>query len=461
MSDIDIFVCSTCSKICKDRKGLTLHESKCEKVNTLICGPCGAEFKTNSSLVRHEKTCKTIKEEIERKQKQEQEELLRRHIEQQKSELQKKIDSLNDMIRINQEANIKDIERREEERRSLETKLKETTHILSLTEKKKEQLEAKVDVLMKEVLFDKNRFASHMDKPALVQQQNIQNIQHNHFVPIPFDTSVIQGRINPPNRMVNNVDQLVDHLFKLGLSNYFRISDKSRKTAVWLKSDGRLVEVDSKCKELSNYIVESLQDEVQRQKIHWEEELRHYQSQEELDTVKIQELNENINFCNRLINRDEKLMKELGSCISKHGKDKEDTSVDRVRDMTFVRFISKLETCLLTDVSEWMTLSFYDIGKYIKSKMRDYFHTEGASREDMYIVAYRDDDVRIIVYSDKLQSFIKEAVSDKLFENSAHAVIRNVIESFGPESVKEKFNYLENPTLSDTQEIMRGIVYSR
>ena len=76
-------------------------------------------------------------------------------------------------------------------------------------------------------------------------------------------------------------------------------------------------------------------------------------------------------------------------------------------------------------------------------------------------MAYRDDDVRVIVYADKLQSFIKEAVYEKLFENSAHSVIRNVIESFAPDSVKEKFNYLENPSFDETQEIMRGIVFSR
>jgi phage host-nuclease inhibitor protein Gam len=460
MSETIEFICSTCNKICKDRKGLTLHESKCDKVNTLICSPCKTEFKTHSSLVRHEKTCKAIKEEIERKQKKEQDELIRLSFENEKTELLKKNNDLEERIKMIQKNNDYTLQERLKEILCLQSDFKKTSSLLEECQQAKKELEKEVKILNREILFDKNRFAAHMDKPALVHQQNIQNIQHNHFVPLPFDTSVIQGRINPPNRMVNNVEQLVDHLFKLGLSNYFRISDKSRKTAVWAKSDGRLVEVDSKCKELSNYIVESLQDEVQRQKIHLEEELHHYQSRENLDTIKIQELNEHINFCNRLINREEKLMKELGSCISKHGKDKEDTSVDRVRDMTFIRFIAKLETCLLTDVSEWMTLSFYDIGKYIGFKMKDYFHTEGASKEDMYIVAYRDDDVRIMVYSDKLQSFIKESVSEKLFDNSAHVVIRNIIETFGPESVKEKFNYLENPTLPETQEIMKGIVCS-
>jgi hypothetical protein len=490
MSEGEEFECSSCGKICKDKRGLTLHESKCDKVSKNTCIPCGGVFKNNSSLVRHEKTCKVIKETLERKENEEKEIQRERRLEELKqlyeqklveanylkdkdmSELSsvyetkidlllKKIDSLIEESKDKTKSNDLNIKNIMNDFHSLETKLKETTTKLSLTKKKKEELEKEVKILNREILFDKNRFAAHMDKPALVQQQNIQNIQHNHFVPLPFDTSVIQGRINPPNRMVNNVEQLVDHLFKLGLSNYFRISDKSRKTAVWTKSDGRLVEVDSKCKELSNYIVESLQDELQKQKIHWEEELKQYQSREELDTVKIQELNDDISFCNRLINRDENLMQELGSCISKHGKNKGDTSVDRVRDMTFVRFISSLETCLLTDVSEWMTLSYYDIGKYISSNMRDCFHTEGASRENRYIVAYRDDDVRIMVHSDKLQTFIKESVYEKLFDNSAHSVIRNIVETFGPESVKEKFNYLENPTLPETQEIMRGIVFSR
>ncbi len=63
--------CSKCGKECKDKKGLTLHESKCEKVNKLNCSFCNALFQTNSSVIRHEKTCNAIKEEARRKEQEE------------------------------------------------------------------------------------------------------------------------------------------------------------------------------------------------------------------------------------------------------------------------------------------------------------------------------------------------------------------------------------------------------
>ena len=50
-----------------------------------------------------------------------------------------------------------------------------------------------------------------------------------------LDANVFQGKIEPPDIMVNNVNDLVKHLFSFGFSNYYRISDVSRGNAIWYK----------------------------------------------------------------------------------------------------------------------------------------------------------------------------------------------------------------------------------
>jgi hypothetical protein len=57
------YSCSKCKKYCKDRRGLSVHESKCGKTKKPICPHCNTEFLYLGSLHNHLNSCKVLKQE--------------------------------------------------------------------------------------------------------------------------------------------------------------------------------------------------------------------------------------------------------------------------------------------------------------------------------------------------------------------------------------------------------------
>ena len=447
------FICSKCGKECKDKRGLSIHEGKCKETKKFICIYCNVEFCSRHSLSRHTNTCKHIQEY---EAKEESKDKIQ--------ELEQKISAMMIRQKTVDQCHEFDIKRRQEAEDSL---IKEKTDMISKIDnlnKIVSELEQERLSLLREIKGDKTRALELASKIAdssgssYVQNHTVQNIQHNHFNTFPFDPSVIQGRISPPDVAVNDIKGLVRHLFNLGLSNYFRIGDKTRKTARWIKADGEVVKVDAQCKELSNYIVKALKDEMVSQKAYYQQELDYYQSRDELDTLKIDELIEHIEFCTSVINEEQYFIKELGSQIADQGKNKEDTSLETVREYTFYKFTSKLETILLSNLSEWIDLSFFEMGKYIGKRLNGFYYKEGASEENLYIIIQRDDDARIMTYSLKLQDHIKKSVHEKMFKLENSDMIKQLFMFHKYPRAMEKYHYLENPSIEQTLEIMKGIL---
>ena len=106
-------------------------------------------------------------------------------------------------------------------------------------------------------------------------------------------------------------------------------------------------------------------------------------------------------------------------------------------------------------------MSFYNLGRHIGSKIRDHYHLEGASRESLYIVIHSDNCYNKQVRAKKLMPFISEAVKfytdNELFESSInHLLLKN--KSINTANVEKNIQYLKNPTVEATEEIMKGIV---
>jgi hypothetical protein len=54
--------CSKCGRLCKDRRGLAIHENKCDKNREVQCGYCQMIFSCSRSLTRHYTTCRVYKD---------------------------------------------------------------------------------------------------------------------------------------------------------------------------------------------------------------------------------------------------------------------------------------------------------------------------------------------------------------------------------------------------------------
>ena len=62
--------CSKCGKECKDKRGLSVHESKCGRTKKPICPHCNTEFLYLGSLHNHLSSCKVLKQQqIDNEQK--------------------------------------------------------------------------------------------------------------------------------------------------------------------------------------------------------------------------------------------------------------------------------------------------------------------------------------------------------------------------------------------------------
>lgn len=446
-------ICSKCGKECKDKRGLSIHEGKCTGPEQFVCMYCNVGFCSKHSLSRHSKTCKHVEDYEAKEEKKEK-----------IQELEDKISSIMIRQKTLDQCHEYDIKRRQEAEDSLIKEKKEMETKIDSLSKLVSELEQERLSLLREIKGDKTRALELASKIAdntgssYVQNHTIQNIQHNHFNTFPFDPSFIQGRISPPDVTVIDTQGLVHHLFNLGLSNYFRIGDKTRKTARWIKSDGEVVKTDSQCKELSNHIVKALKDEMVSQKAYFQQELDYYQGRDILDHEKINELEECISFCTSVINEEQYFIKDLGNIIADRGKNKEDTSLDTVKEYTFYKFTSKLESILLSNLSEWVDLSFFEMGKYIGKRLTGFYYKEGASEENLYIIIQRDDDRNVITYSLKLQDHIKKSVHEKMFKLENSDMIKQLFMFHKYPRAMEKYQYLENPSIEQTLEIMKGIL---
>ena len=115
---------------------------------------------------------------------------------------------------------------------------------------------------------------------------------------------------------------------------------------------------------------------------------------------------------------------------------------------------------LFTSILAWTEKSFYEIGRFLGSKIKDYYHTEGASREKLYIVIHSDNNGSKRVDSKKLMAYISEAFNLVIDSEIVERLISELLvyKSSNKENTEASVKYLQTPTLPETKEIMRGIV---
>ena len=167
-------------------------------------------------------------------------------------------------------------------------------------------------------------------------------------------------------------------------------------------------------------------------------------------------------FCNQLLKKDPAILKLFKKELDQSKeKSKGDTEEDQIYETTYTKFITAITISLFPNVYAWIELSFYELGRYIGSRIRNHYHTEGASRESLYIVIHNDNNYNKQVYSKKLIPFINEAVSHIIDDGSIESLLRSLVlgnPAINVSKAEKMIDYLKNPTVEDTLEVMRGIV---
>ncbi len=490
---MSLFVCDKCGKECKDKRGLGIHYAKCDGNRNFECEFCNQEFATAYSLSMHVTRCKTMKSRKETMTKEEMASL--------QSELQQTKNDLSRWMILQQEAKdesaklqskVKDVESQCQSRiKEMELKYqKELSDIkaalrvdleqqlrlrdndlVSITkdyndlEKNFKVIEAKYEMLeteKKSLLVDKQTLLETNSKLSLkdtnttiINQQN----NDNRIQMQCFDPSMVQGRIHPPDYVIGNVNDLVRMLRSLGVRNCFRVNDKSRGTISWNKpGEGEIR--DPNAEQFLSHLIDSLNSDLIKEKSYYEEELKVLCSADDLDLYQIDESRGFVNFCSELLKKKPETLKKIKRELIKQGKSKNDPEMDQVYEITYTKFVTSIILALFPTMMSWVEKSFYEIGRIIGAKMKDYYHTEGASREKLYIVIHSDNNTNKRVDSKKLMSYISEALNSVIDSELVERIITELVlyKSSDRQKTEAIIKYLQEPTLPETIEIMRGIV---
>jgi hypothetical protein len=495
--------CSRCGRECKDNRGLAIHQSKCgEPGREPVCPHCNTVFTCYRNLTRHYLTCKVFREQEENRQKQLTIDQLNNiqqtvvHKEMTIQELQSLIQTLQDkekehlaLLRTQtQEYQSKLMQQEQEykaqlafERHSNETfanMCKEDQRILSqekeslcskivelehLNKEQKERLyhlEKKNDMLNINMIefakkaADKSGTTIYQTNTNSSVQNGTLNLQH-------FDASLFRDKINPPNRMIYSILNLVDHSHRFGLGNCYRSLDRSRNVVVWIDQDGTEIR-DSNCSQLCERLLLSMDDDIKRQLDYQQQRatyLEGLEGNEHLD--ELNHVNSNIIFCRQLLDRNIKLMKSLQKELSKKAKNKTDTTVDVPRLVGYTKFIVKLEEALFPDVYKWIGLSFEDFGKWLATTLSDHIDYEGAAlyKEKKFIKLQNDEGQSQVVYAPEFGNMIRTLYNEIISLKAKRAYHPFV--SYHPQVAKyyeKMMNWIEEGDDTYSESIVTGII---
>ena len=481
------FVCDKCGKECKDKRGLGIHYNKCDGSINFECKFCNQLFANAYSLSMHSTRCKTMRSRKETMTKEElaslQSELskslsLQREAKEESTKVQERLKE----TEVQYQEKLKEMDLKyqkdlEDMKKSLrldyEQQLKLRDNDLSSITKDHNDMgqnlkvmETKVEMLEEErksLLVDKRTLTELVSTLSLKDTNTTIINQHNNDNRVQLqslDPSMIQGRINPPDYVVGSVDDLVRMLRSLGVRNCFRVNDKSRGTISWHKpGEGEIR--DPNAEQFLTHVIDSLNSDLIKEKSYYEEELKSLYNADEQDLYQIDESRGFVNFCSELLKKKPETLKKIKRELIKQGKTKDDAEPDQVYQVSYSKFATSMVLALYPDMSSWIEKSFYEIGRLIGSKIKDYYHTEGASREKMYIVIHSDNNGKKRIDAKKLMPYVSEAFNtifrnEKLTKESMDNLISYY--STNKENSEAIMKYIETPTLPETKEIMRGIV---
>ena len=483
--------CPKCGKECKDKRGLSVHIKKCRENKPCVCTACNEQFSKHSNLVLHLTRCKIIKQQnlekqiIENEEKTKllsEQEICNKHLQEKLIEIEQSYQKqliereskYQDLLSKKEkddksyQLNLKEMQDRYEQKiselkisHSIDVKqqinlrendlllinhdLEKATESLKVKDEKIEEMTKTIDELKVEkrellALYTRER---QKDTTTIIQN-NDNRVQMQCFEP-----SMIQGKIDPPSYVIGSVNDLMNMLRSLGVRNTYRVNDKSRGTLSWNKPDEG-EKYDPTGDQLIEHIIDSLCDDLIKERSYYEEKLKRLNDSEETDLYQINETHAFVTFCNQLLKKDPGILKKVKKELIKQGKQKGDTKIDEASKITYTKFISTITVALFPKVYEWIEMTLYQLGQYLGTKIKDHYRIEGASRESLYIVIQADDDYSERIESKQLIYLIKEAatlyIDDELVEQLlSELVLEN--KSINTTKAEQMLNYFKNQCL--------------
>ena len=477
-------ICSKCGRECKDQRGLTIHENKCGLEKNTTCIHCHVMFSSYDNLNRHLLVCKVLKQQNEEKERKRisdeyNEQIKSLIIEHQSSLKNQEADfnkRYNDALSSFKAQEIESSRRHDTminmckedqrilsiEKETLRHKIKELEDTVKEQKGKIKELEKKNDTFSHNMIefakkaTDKTGTTIYQNQCTSVQT----NLQLQHF-----DASLLRDKIVPPNHMIYNVGQLVEHVHRFGIGNMYRSVDRSRNTIIWVNQDGSEIR-DSNCSQFREQILEAIDGDLKRQLLYQQERAEKLEKIEGSDHIdELISVRRNIVFCRNLLERNGKVMKELQKEISKKGKNKSDTTMDVPRLVGYTTFHTCIEDLLLQTFYEWIGLSFDAFGRWLSIKLVDQIETEGSVlyQETKFIVIKNDEGQPYMMYTKEFGQLVQQIYTENISVKARQILTQCINSHLEKESCNSiaMLKWLETPDEQMTSIILTGIISQR
>lgn len=451
--------CSRCGKECKDKRGLTIHEKKCgsDPSQLYSCDYCNTTYTSKQNLHRHQEKCMdylfyvkqeevriqlekrykdtidTLKQEISeiqharhnygqqveeiKEQYQKELDVIRTKTAKEEAELRKKILFLQEDVKRTETSKQAMVNMVIHEKDQIAKELEEIKELYQqqkviVEELRKENKDLSIErkeINQKMIIFAEK--ATTNAGSTTILQSNYSNHISNNLHLQHFNPSIIMGHITPPDVIIRSVSQLVDHIMKLGFSNFYRISDRSRKSILWYDEDGNPVK-DSNCSMIARRVISTLRPELDRQQAFLEQDVERYSKQNNRDETRLLSMRKDLSFTRSLKEQDKMLMKDLQTEIASRAKNKNDTTVDTPKVISYINFCTRLENILLPDLTEWIDMDNKTFGEYVGKQLKDHFQVEGGSSnpEKPYIIITSDDGIKKVLYADDFLHMLRQSL---------------------------------------------------
>jgi hypothetical protein len=483
------FVCEQCNKVCKHKRGLAIHQSKCREISpdTIhICKYCTLQVKSIYNLNNHYMICQELKihnakEELKLQYEKDIYDLknhyekeiydlknhyetsikdIRRSCESQCSQYEDKIRALNQQHNISIKSLSDEHKRYVKDIETLEATIKTITSQKATLETKISDLESKNYYFMNAYIQKDQR---EKNTPSVVNYNT--NHTGNNIQLLQFDMSAFVGKIQPPNVMVRNVDQLIGHFQKNGLSKYYTVTDRSRKSLLWIDESGQEVK-DTNGTRITSTLLKGLEPDLKRQIQYLQEDLNRLQSLPDRHhyTEEIQERIDAITFCQTLFSPvNIKLMNKITKGIASIAKNPTDKSVDTPPQAPgFKNLVASLVTALFPEVNEWFTLSPSTFGAYLYKHLRERIHVEQPCLVNKTLYILNDQNAREKLSSRQFAKIIQDAI-----EEVFTPMVRNIVlhlysvrlnsTTEQEERQNQMMDWIDNLTQPFSDQIVEGI----
>jgi hypothetical protein len=490
MNEIETTTCVNCGKVCKDKRGLSIHAAKClsdKPPPDTVCSYCNMTLKSIYNLERHLLTCTELKvyrqkEEYERiiaelnVQKEEEINRIRRETNEKIDKLQKEVqyaetlkqEQINKLekevqnvenlrqgqLRTYHEESHRQIQENQLLTKKLEEEIKRTERLVQQFEKEKKELtrDNKELRLNNSALVNNHLTLAKLQQAHHSNNTTINNFHTNTFQVYNFDPSKFRGKI-PPNLLITSEDQLVNHLIENGIKNYYRVTDRSRGTIIWVDQKGQEIR-DSGGTALTSQLYDTLHEDFLAQKEYSSQQL----DKDNLTDDQYSKYRKSVNVSNKILQKNPDSIKEVGKKLGKQGINKSDTvsPTSNPSSITLQHFYTVVGSRLCENVLEWLWLEFDDFAIFLYNLIKDQIITRTHTHlHRPYFSVHSDFREEIQLYWNDIPVILQRSLNDYFYSGSSQTVINQLITLRKESSILQ---WLEEPSEEISKEIITSLL---